>query len=83
MFHCINILLYVLYAYNFILIAGVILTWLPFLYKYKIFRLIAHLANLYMEPFSGVLVLGPIDFTPIVGFFLYDGLISLIYFLLP
>lgn len=82
MFHCINILLYLLYFYNLILIGGVLLTWVPFLYKFGIFRLIARMANWYLEPFSGVLVLGPIDFTPLIGFFLFDGIVSLIYFLL-
>lgn len=82
MTHCINVLLYILYAYNFILIAGVIMSWLPFLYNFKIFRLIAIVGNWYMEPFRGVIVLGPLDFTPIIGFFLYDGIVSLVYYLL-
>ena len=82
MFECVKILYYLLFAYNYILIAGVIMTWLPFLYNFRIFRFIATMANWYMGPFRGVLVLGPIDFTPLIGFFLYDGIISLAYYLL-
>ena len=81
MIYCIDILWYLLNAYNFILIAGVIMTWLPFLYNFKIFRMIAKMCDWYLGPFRGILVLGPLDFTPLIGFFLYDGIVSLIYFL--
>ena len=80
--YCINILLYILYAYYYVMMAGVLLTWVPFLYKFKIFRLIAIMSNWYLGPFKGVLVLGPIDFTPLAGFFLFDGIIKLVYYLL-
>lgn len=82
MHYCVQILLYALSAYSFFLLAVVIMSWFPALYNFKIFRLIAKIGNLYLEPFSGVLVLGPLDFTPIIGFMLYDGLITIIYYLL-
>ena len=78
----IGILLYILYGYNFFLIAVVLMSWFPALYNFRIFRLIGKVGNWYLEPFSGILVLGPIDFTPIVGFMLYDGLVTAILFLL-
>lgn len=82
MVQCINILLSILSLYNIFLIGHIILTWLPFLMKYSFFRLIYKIGGWYIEPFSGVLVLGPIDFTPVIGFIIYDSLIAAIYYLL-
>ena len=82
MVQCINILLSILSLYNIFLIGHIILTWLPFLMKYSFFRLIYKFGGWYIEPFSGVLVLGPIDFTPVIGFIIYDSLIAAIYYLL-
>lgn len=79
---CIEILFYILTFYNFFLVAGIIMSWFPVLYKFRLFRIIATIGNWYMEPFTGVLVLGPLDFTPIIGFFLYDCIISLLVYLL-
>ena len=82
MYFCINILFKILLFYNYILIGGILLSWIPGLYKFKIFRMIRKMSDWYMEPFSGYIVLGPIDFTPIIGFMLYDGLIYAISYLL-
>lgn len=82
MVFCINVLLWILSAYNIFLIAGVFLSWMPFLYKYKFFRIVGKIGDWYMKPFTGILVIGPLDFTPIIGFMLYDGLIGLVYYLL-
>ncbi len=82
MYYCINILLSIISFYNAFLIAGIILTWIPFLYKFKFFRGIRKICDWYLGPFSGVLVLGPLDFTPIVGFVLFDGLLHAILYLL-
>lgn len=82
MYFCINILFQLLLFYNYILLCGIILSWIPGLYNFKFFRLIRKLSDLYMEPFSGYILLGPFDFTPIIGFMLYDGLIYAISFLI-
>jgi len=79
---CINVLFQILLFYNYILIAGIFLTWLPMLYNFKFFRIIKKMSDWYIEPFSGYLILGPIDFTPIIGFIIYDGLIYAISYLL-
>ena len=82
MYFCINILFQLLLFYNYILLGGIILSWIPGLYNFKFFRLIRKLSDLYMEPFSGYILLGPFDFTPIIGFMLYDGLIYAISYLI-
>ena len=81
--YCILLFLYIIDIYYIFLIANIILSWVPFLYKFKIFRLIGFIGDLYLEPFQGVLVLGPIDFTPVLGFLLYSGFWAAINFLLP
>lgn len=81
MFRCINLLFQIISFYNTFLIAGIILSWIPFLYKYKFFRGIRKICDWYLGPFSGIIVIGPLDFTPIVGFLLFDGLLTAIVFL--
>ncbi len=82
MYYCINILFSILSFYNYILIAGIILSWIPGLYKFWIFRFIRKLCDLYMEPFYGIVVLGPIDFSPVIGFMIYDAILYGIVYLL-
>lgn len=82
MIHCALILYYLLIAYDYILIANIILSWFPRLRNFKIFNIIGKIGDWYLEPFSGVLVLGILDFTPLIGFALYDGLVYAIAYLL-
>lgn len=79
---CIAILYQILVWYNFILIGGIILSWFPMLYRFKIFRILRIMSDWFMGPFHGYLVLGPIDFTPIIGFMIYDGIVYAISYLL-
>ena len=79
---CISLLYDILLMYNFILIGGIILSWFPMLNRFALFRLVNKLSNLFMEPFHGYLILGPLDFTPIIGFMLYDGIVYAIGYLL-
>lgn len=79
---CVNLLYQILLFYNVFLVAGIILSWLPMLYRFKIFRIIAKISDLYMGPFTGIITFGPIDFTPIIGFILYDGIVYAISYLL-
>ncbi len=82
MYYCIQLFLYILDFYYFFLIANVILSWLPFLYKYKFFRLIGFIGDLFLEPFSNLIVIGPIDFTPVIGFGIYSGFWTLLNYLI-
>ncbi|AIO19143.1 YGGT family protein [Candidatus Izimaplasma bacterium HR1] len=62
---------YALTAYYYVLIASILLSWIPELRKSKIGQTINQLANPYMRIFRGLLVFGMMDFTPIIGFILY------------
>ncbi len=79
---CIFILFQILMFYNYIIIAGLILSWIPVLYRFRIFRIIRKMCDWYMEPFYGYVVIGPIDFTPIIGFMIYDAILYAVSYLL-
>lgn len=65
------ILGYAFEAYYYILIAYVLMSWIPEIRGTKIHQIIHSIANPYMRLFRGLLVIGMMDFTPILGFFLY------------
>jgi YggT family protein len=68
---------FLLTAYYYVLIAYVLLSWVPSLHQSKLYYYIASLANPYMRIFRGILVIGMIDLTPILGFIIYQfGLTS-------
>lgn len=62
---------YALTGYFYILIASILLSWLPEVKQSKIGRFIDRLANPYMRLFRGLIVIGMFDFTPILGFIIY------------
>ena len=64
-------------GYSYIIFASIILTWLPSLYQYKIPRLVRKVADWYMWPFRGFLVIGILDFTPMIGIVLYETIVGL------
>ncbi len=65
-------LYYILYGFSSLIFINIILSWFPSVYNYKIFRGLRRLTDTYMEPFQGMLVLGMLDFTPIVGIVVFD-----------
>ena len=71
-------LFFVLRAYMTIMIIGIILTWFPNSYEYKIPRLIRNMTNWYLGYFRGVFVIGNLDFTSVFGILLYEGILDLI-----
>ncbi len=73
-----TVLYYALQAYYYILIAYILMSWIPELRGSKVHKIIHSIANPYMRIFRGLLVFGRMDFTPIIGFFLYQ--IGLRYF---
>ena len=78
-----RILFQVLQYYYYILVASVLLSWIPDLKRSTIGRFIDKLANPYMRIFRGWIVIGVMDFTPIIGFmFYYFGLNALAQMLL-
>jgi uncharacterized protein YggT (Ycf19 family) len=70
-----DVLLLILYKalqyYYYILVASVLLSWIPDLKRSTIGRFIDKLANPYMRIFRGWIVIGVMDFTPILGFMFY------------
>lgn len=73
-----EILYYILSGYWYIMIAGVLLSWLPGLMQYKIFAIIRTISDWYLKPFQGKVILGVFDFTPIIGFMIYSGILSIL-----
>jgi len=63
---------YLLRAYYYILIIYVLMSWIPELRGSKFHQVIHSIANPYMRIFRGLLVFGMMDFTPILGFILYQ-----------
>ncbi len=66
-----SILLIVLEVYFFVLIAYILLSWFPTIRESRFYYTLHRLADPYMRFFRGILVLGGMDFTPIVGFLIY------------
>lgn len=63
---------YALRAYYYTLIAYVLMSWIPELRGTKIHRIISNIADPYMRLFRGLLVIGMLDLTPIIGFILFQ-----------
>ncbi len=66
-----QVLYYILNIYFYILIAYVLLSWVPDIRETKFYYYLHQIADPYMRLFRGILVFGQMDFTPIVGFLLY------------
>ncbi len=58
--------------YYYFLIGSVLLSWLPEIRNTKIGQIIERIANPYLRLFRGLIVVGMFDFTPIIGFILYN-----------
>ncbi|MBO4668173.1 MAG: YggT family protein [Bacilli bacterium] len=62
------IVLYViLWIYHLFVFVGIILTWIPSALNTKVGAFIYESSNWLLAPFRGWLVLGAIDFTPVLG----------------
>lgn len=68
----------ILNIYLIIMVIGIILTWIPSAYEYKIPRMIRNMTDWYLGYFRGIFVLGSIDFTTIFGILLYEGILELL-----
>ncbi len=65
-------LFYVLQVYFYMMIMFVLLTWFPSMRETRIYYLLYLITNPYLRVFRGVVVFGQMDFTPLVGFLLYN-----------
>lgn len=65
-------LFYILHSYFYFMIAVVILSWVPGIREYKWFRTCEKISDFYLGRFRGLIVIGYLDLTPILGFFIYQ-----------
>lgn len=72
LYYLLYITVWILRIYFYILIAYVLLSWFPEFRQSKFYYIIYRIANPYMSIFRGLLVFGQMDFTPILGFILYQ-----------
>lgn len=69
-------------AYLGLIVLNIFQSWFPGLQRFGFFRILRKIADAYMQPFHGALVLGMFDFTPIIGIILYEGIINAYVFLI-
>lgn len=69
-------LLIAMRIYYYVLLAGIIVSWIPNNEKILPLKIIKKTSDAYMGPFHGILVIGFLDLTPIIGFVLYNFLYS-------
>ena len=67
-----TLLYYLLSAYFYVLIAYVILSWIPDIKQSRFYYVLHLIADPYMRLFRGIIVIGQFDFTPIIGFIVYN-----------
>ncbi|MFP4286819.1 MAG: YggT family protein [Candidatus Izemoplasmataceae bacterium] len=66
-----SIIYYILRIYLYILVAYVLLSWIPELRSTRFYQILHQITEPYMRLFRGLIVIGYFDFTPIIGFMLY------------
>ena len=66
-----SILYQILTIYYYLLIAYVLLSWIPEIRQTKFYFYLHQLADPYLRLFRGIIVMGQLDFTPIIGFIIY------------
>lgn len=67
---------WILRVFNVFLGISIIMSWIPPLNEYMFFRGIRKVSDWFLRPFRGVLVFGPIDFTPMIGITIFQFIIS-------
>ena len=66
------ILFYILRIYFYFMLIVCLLSWIPGLYSYKWYHVLRKISDFYLGRFRGWLVVGPIDFTPMIGLIIYE-----------
>lgn len=59
-------------VYLYVIIASILMSWVPELRRTKIGQLIDRIASPFMNLFRGIVVVGMFDFTPMIGIILYQ-----------
>lgn len=79
MFYVIYALYYLLLAYEGFMTISIIMSWIPPLYNTKVFNFFRRGTDFYLKPFRGWLVIGILDFSPIIGLVIYSFGINCIF----
>lgn len=78
------ILYYILTAYFYFMILMIILSWIPGIHEKDWYQSISKISDAYIGRFRGLIVIGNLDFTPIIGFAFYELVLSLLaYYIIP
>ncbi|MFA6843504.1 MAG: YggT family protein [Bacilli bacterium] len=73
---------YVFLGFMYLIGFVIISTWIPPLYQAKFMKPFRYVTDAFMQPFRGILVFGPLDFTPIIGIILLQLIYRLFIFLI-
>ena len=65
-------LYYILNFYFYFMLITIILSWIPGIQGSKFYQFMRKISDVYIGKFSGWLVVGIVDFTPIIGFVIYE-----------
>ncbi|MFA7560636.1 MAG: YggT family protein [Candidatus Izemoplasmatales bacterium] len=68
----------VLTAYFYIMIAYILLGWIPSVRSSRFYYYLSRIVDPYLGIFRGWFVFGGLDFTPMVGLLLYQFILSII-----
>ena len=66
------VLYYALTAYYYVMIAYILMSWIPELRKTRFYEFLRNVTDPYLRIFRGLLVIGMMDLTPILGFLLFQ-----------
>ncbi len=67
-----SILHTILTIYFFMMIAYILLSWVPEIRQSRFYYILHLIVNPYMRIFRGLIVIGNFDFTPIIGLLFYN-----------
>lgn len=72
-------IIYLIFQLYFsIMILSIFFSWFPNIYKFKICRIVDEVSNWYLKPFHGIIIIGPFDFTTIIGLGIYQFIMGLV-----
>ena len=70
---CLIVLYHILNVYFYYMIIIALLSWIPGIFNTSWYYKLRKISDFYLGRFRGLLVLGPVDFTPIIGFVIYEA----------
>lgn len=73
-----SVIVLILTIYLYYMIVMIILSWIPGVYEKTWYQKMSKISDFYIGKFRGLIVIGNLDFTPIIGFVLYEVALELI-----